>query len=326
MTTAIETAVQTTLETLRARKALTNIYLVACGGSFAQMHLPKYALDRESKTIPADAYSSAEFVLRDPPRLGAGSLVILCSSSGNTPETVEAARFARARGAYTVGLTTKPDSPLAKEVHGAIGYESQQTVGSPDTPGAIMLRLVFGVLRDREDNGKCDALIKSLAALPKIVEAAQEAHAEDVQRWAGNSKREAVIYTMASGPNYGVAYAFAICILQEMQWIHSQGIHSGEYFHGPFEITDEVVPFILLLGRGASRAVDQRALEFTRKFTDRILVLDAADFDFAAVDPAVAEYLEPLVFQPLLRIYAIRLAEERGHPLTVRRYMWKMEY
>ncbi len=24
----------------------------------------------------------------------------------------------------------------------------------------------------------------------------------------------------------------------EMQWLHSNAIHSGEFFHGPFEITD----------------------------------------------------------------------------------------
>lgn len=44
------------------------------------------------------------------------------------------------------------------------------------------------------------------------------------------------------------------------------------------------------------------------------------------MDPAVAEYATPLIFQPLLRTYAEKLGESRGHPLTVRRYMWKMSY
>lgn len=326
MTATIEQSIDAALSALGARPALTNIFLVACGGSFAQMHAPKYAADREARTLVADAYNSAEFVLRDPPRLGEQSLVILCSSSGNTPETVEAASFARSRGAYTIGLTTQPQSPLAQAVDITIGYESQPTLGSADAPTGILLRLVFGVLRDREGNGKYPALLKSLAALPAVVEKAQRERAEDILRWGAASKREPVIYTMASGVNHGVAYSFAICILQEMQWIHSQGIHAGEYFHGPFEITDAIVPFIMLLSAGASRRVDERALSFTRKFTDRVLVLDATTFNLAAFDPSVADYLEPLVFQPVLRMYAIRLAEERGHPLTVRRYMWKMDY
>jgi fructoselysine 6-phosphate deglycase len=123
-----------------------------------------------------------------------------------------------------------------------------------------------------------------------------------------------------------VAYAFAICILQEMQWIHSQGIHSGEYFHGPFEITDHDVSFMVLQGTGPCRGMDERAIAFARKFSERVLVLDAAGFDTTGVDASVWDFLQPLVFQPLLRSYAIRLAEERGHPLTVRRYMWKMDY
>jgi fructoselysine 6-phosphate deglycase len=38
------------------------------------------------------------------------------------------------------------------------------------------------------------------------------------------------------------------------------------------------------------------------------------------------EYLQSMIFTPLLRNYAIRLADDRGHPLTVRRYMWRMDY
>lgn len=327
MTTPAQTAVASALDALAARPKLTEIFLVACGGSFAQMHMPKYALDREARTIVGDAYNSAEFIARAPARLGETSLVVVCSSSGNTPETVEAARFARARGAYVVGLTTKPDgSPLTQVAHTTVPYQHKHVAGDPDAPAASILRLVFGVLAQREGHTGAAALDRGLAALPAVVERVQEAHAADVLRWAAASKREPVIYTMASGANYGVAYAFSICILQEMQWIHSQAIHSGEYFHGPFEITDDIVPFIILMGTGACRKLDERALAFARKFTDRILLLDVETMDTAGIDAAVLEYVQPLIFQPLLRAFAIRLADERGHPLTVRRYMWKMEY
>lgn len=327
MTTPTQKAIEAALSAVAQRGRLTEIFFVACGGSFAQMHAPKYAVDREARTIVADTYNSAEFIARAPARLGASSLVVLCSSSGSTPETVEAARYARERGAYVVGLTTRPDdSPLAEASHIAIGYEHKPTAGDPEAPAAILLRLVFGILENREGHAGNAALLRGLAALPEVVARVQEAHADDVLRWAAASKREPVIYTMASGPNYGVAYAFSICILQEMQWIHSQSIHSGEYFHGPFEITDDIVPFIILMGTGSCRKLDQRALAFARKFTDRILLLDIETMDTTGIEPPVLDYLQPLIFQPLLRAFAIRLSEERGHPLTVRRYMWKMDY
>ena len=69
--------------------------------------------------------------------------------------------------------------------------------------------------------------------------------------------------SMGSGSaNYSVAYSFAICLLMEMQWVNSSAIHSGEYFHGPFEITDRETPFIILMSEGRTRPLDQRASGF----------------------------------------------------------------
>lgn len=48
---------------------------------------------------------------------------------------------------------------------------------------------------------------------------------------------------MGSGAAYGAAYMESICIFMEMQWLDSSSIHTGEYFHGPFEITDANRPF-----------------------------------------------------------------------------------
>ena len=50
---------------------------------------------------------------------------------------------------------------------------------------------------------------------------------------------EPFLYIMGSGASYSQAYGFSICSLQEMQWMDCCYLHSGEYFHGPFECTDE---------------------------------------------------------------------------------------
>lgn len=322
----INNAITEALVAVAKFEAVQTVYLVACGGSLAQMHLPKYFVDREAKVIDAEVCNSAELIARDPKRLGASSVVILCSSSGNTPETVAAAKFAQGKGAHVIGLTTKPQSELAQVADSVVVYVSTPIVGSADSPAGIILRLVAGLVRDREGLAKYDALVAALEQVTPIANAVQEKHAPAVLEWASASKRESVIYTLSSGSNWGVAYGFSICILQEMQWVHSQAIHSGEYFHGPFEVTDFDTSFILLVGLGPARAMDLRVRAFAEKYSQRLLVLDAAEIDMPSVATEVAEYITPLVFQPLMRSYAVRLSEERGHPLTVRRYMWKMEY
>ncbi|MEH7303782.1 SIS domain-containing protein, partial [Neobacillus drentensis] len=53
---------------------------------------------------------------------------------------------------------------------------------------------------------------------------------------------------------------------------------------------------------------------------------DAKDFDFTGVAEEVQGYIAPLVLNYVLRKYADQLAEARNHPLSKRRYMWKVEY
>ena len=68
-----------------------NIYFVACGGSLAYMHNQQYIFDVETG-IPSFVLNSGEFLQRSPKALGSHSLVVTCSHSGNTPETIAATR------------------------------------------------------------------------------------------------------------------------------------------------------------------------------------------------------------------------------------------
>lgn len=124
-----------------------------------------------------------------------------------------------------------------------------------------------------------------------------------------------------------VAYSFSICLLMEMQWINSGSFHDGEFFHGPFEIVEKDVPFLLLMNDGRTRKMDSRALDFLNRFDAKTTVIDAKDFGLSNFVPSsVAEYFSPMVITGVLRVYAEQLSIVRDHPLSQRRYMWKLEY
>ncbi len=326
LTETVDTQITNALKAVAARDSVTDLFFVACGGSYALMLPNQYAVERESASIAGQALNAAEFKARAPKRLGKGSVVILCSHSGTTPETVEAAQIARKAGALTIALTHVPGSPLDVASEYTVNYTHAPMTMSAEHSPAVLARLTFGVLAAREGSKKAADIDAGLAKIGAIVDKAITGQQGAIAAYAEAHKREPVIYTMASGANYGPAYSYAICIYQEMQWIHSACIHAGEYFHGPFEVTDFDVPFVQLVGVGASRPVDERALAFARKYSQRMTVLDAQDLGVAELPAPVAEYLQPLVFSPVLRAYADKLAEAKGHPLTVRRYMWKMEY
>jgi fructoselysine 6-phosphate deglycase len=321
----VDPQVQNVLEALKGR-TINHVYFVACGGSSAIMYPNKYILDREAKNLTSDVYSANEFIHRNPRKLGENSLVVLCSMSGTTPETVAAAAFARQKGALTVGYTNQPTSPLAIESEFVVKYEWGTESVAFNTNLGLLYQLTFGVLNVLEGNDKFDKVINSLTNLQAAFEKSDVQYKDQAFQFGQDYKDEKVIYTMASGANYGIAYSYAICILMEMQWIHSNAVHAGEYFHGPFEIIDKDVPFIILLGLDETRPLDERALDFSKKYGEKLVVLDAKDLDLTGVDEELKGYIAPLVLNNVLRRYAEQLAEARNHPLSKRRYMWKVEY
>ncbi|WP_085524428.1 SIS domain-containing protein [Tuberibacillus sp. Marseille-P3662] len=327
MTTQL-TANEQIQEVLGALKSKTikNVFFVACGGSSALMYPSKYLMDHEAQSIESDLYSSNEFIHRNPAKLGKDSLVILCSHEGKTPETVESVQFAKSKGATTIALTYNPNSPLTTDADFVLRYADRGDNDAFNTNYGVMYQLVTGLLYNQEENNIYQDMLNSLGHLQSVYDRTREQVKQNAEQFGKDYKDEEVIYTMGSGANYGIAYSFAICILMEMQWIHSHAIHAGEYFHGPFEILDKDVPFIILLGLDETRPLEERALKFSKRFGEKLVVLDAKDFDLNGVDESVKKYIAPLILNYVLRLYAEKLADEREHPLSKRRYMWKLEY
>ena len=81
------------------RGSIEEVYWVACGGSLIDLLPAHMLLERESRRIASSAYTAREFCITAPKRLGAHSLVVACSHSGNTPEVLDACALARERGA-----------------------------------------------------------------------------------------------------------------------------------------------------------------------------------------------------------------------------------
>jgi len=302
-----------------------NIFFVACGGSLAYMYNQQYAFDVETG-IPTAVVSSNEFIHRGYKGLGKDSLVVLCSHSGNTPETVAAAEYARKKGALTVAYAHLVDSPLWKAAEYGLQYDWGPETDAYEHRAGMALRFTFGCLEALAPSPKYQAALEAVKGLNDIFARNKAKFAAAADEFGSSHKRERLIYTMGSGPVYGEAYSLSICLFQEMQWIHSSAIHSGEYFHGPFEITDYDVPFVMLKTVGDTRPLDERAHAFLKRYCRKITLIDAADFDWEGVPAELKTSFAAPIFGAVIRCYAERIAEHRGHPLSVRRYMWKMEY
>src|SRR6478736_189340 len=99
------------------------LYFVGSGGSWASMWSGKLLCDR-FVPVPSDVSLSYDLMWRAPKRLGPDAVVFVASYTGQTEDTLEALRFARERGARTVALVGKPDTPIAAEADEALVYSS----------------------------------------------------------------------------------------------------------------------------------------------------------------------------------------------------------
>lgn len=134
------------------------------------------------------------------------------------------------------------------------------------------------------------------------------------------------LYSMGHYIEAGVAYSTASFLFMEMQWISSPTIHSGEFFHGPFELALKDTPYLLFMSDGNTRHLDARAMAFLQRFDTKLTVIDAKDHGLASIASSnVIDYFNPMLITGVTRVYAEKLAEARQHPLTQRRYMWKLE-
>ena len=330
MKTALNADIQVALEMLR-RRPVAHVFLVACGGSLSIMYSGKYFLDRHSSTLTCDIYNADEFVCRDPRKLDARALVILCSQTGTTRETVRAAEHARAKGAAVIGLTLDHTSPLGRAVDAALSYQASYTTGIPidaaDSNYGVLYMLLAGLVSLSQEEDLVPRLLSSLGHLQTAIEKAHVHYAPLFESFAPRFAQRQVIYTTASGTDFGAAYSFAICVLMEMLWINSQAIHADEFFHGPFEIVDRDACFITMIGLDETRRLEERTRDFLFRFgcEENILVLDANKLDLSGIDEHFKGYLVPLIFFDTLWKFACRLAALRDHTmLEGRRYMKKI--
>ena len=271
-------------------------------------------------------YTANEFVYATPKTLGENSLVIVCSHGGNTPESVAAAKLAQQHQAHTITLTHNAQAQLIEYASHNILYAWGNDTNVVDNPMAIILNLCVDTLQQVEGFNNYADFQQGMTQINGVIAHGRQQVADRCQRFAQKYQDEKLFYILSSGASYGHAYGFAICSLMEMQWLHAAPIHSGEYFHGPFEVTDKETPFILLMNEGRTRAMDERALAFLTKYAEKVEVVDAKELGIGVLPPSVVEFFNPVLFYSIMCEYRSALADIRQHPLDTRRYMGLVEY
>nr|WP_255473003.1 SIS domain-containing protein [Planomicrobium sp. CPCC 101079] len=305
------------------KKGYSNIFLIGAGGTIAMMYPYEYIL-KSNSTIEVQAQIAAEFMVMNNRRFSEDSVCIFTSVSGTTEETVAAAKFCKERGATTIALVAEPNTPLTQIVDHCITTGSE--THSFDTFFMLLYMVVFRFMYNNNEFPQYEQFTEEVALLPQAILSSVKAFDAKAEEFAIEHKDTDYHMMVGSGNLWGNTYSYAMCILEEMQWIHAKSIHAAEFFHGTLELVVEDTSVILLKGEDETRPLMDRVERFAEKITKQLTVIDTKDFEMEGISEEFRKHFSVSINWALLSRISVYLERERNHPLTLRRYYRQMAY
>ena len=302
----------------------TNIFFLGTGGAAILMQ-PAVQLLQARSALPVFSPFAAELVLAGSPQLGRGSLVVIPSLSGTTKESIAAFEYARVRGARIVALVGHAGTPLAEAAdHVFVNFAADDT--SSESFYIQSLLLALSVLHHRRETVGYAERLRDLQQLPAALLALKRGFEDEAAGIAAQISRQPFHIFSGAGSSWPQAFYYAMCILEEMQWIRTRPVHASDFFHGTLELVEKGVSIVLLKGEDALRPLVERVEAFARGYTDELVVLDAQSFALPGVSADLRGLISPIVLATALERVSAHLEVIRSHPLTTRRYYKRVAY
>ena len=232
--------------------AVERIWIVACGTSWHAGLVGKYLFEEMVRT-PVQVDIGSEFRYRDP-LVGKNDLFITISQSGETADTLAAAREAKEKGAKVVSIVNVVGSTLARESDGVLYTHCGPEIGVASTKAftaqltaLYLLSLHLARVRHVMKVADGKAWLDRLVQLPALVERVLGREAEIVAIAKRYYKKRNFLF-LGRGINYPIALEGSLK-LKEISYIHAEGYPAGEMKHGPIALIDKDMPVVVLAPR-----------------------------------------------------------------------------
>jgi fructoselysine-6-phosphate deglycase len=301
-----------------------SLFFLGAGGAGVLMQ-PAATLLQNRTRFPVRLAHAAEIVRTDAALLTDRSIVVLPSLSGTTKEAVEVLQFAQSKGAKVISLTGHADSPVAEAADvNFTNFAEDDTSSESFYLQSLLIALSVmeheGVTTDREQ------IVSELALLPDLLIGVKEAFEPRAAQLAAAYADENYHIITAAGLAWPEAWYYGTCILEEMQWIRTRPIHASDFFHGTLELVEPGVSVLLFKGEDSARPLADRVEAFVPEVTEKLNVIDTAEFELSGVSPRVRALISQVLLATVLERLSAHLEVLRDHPLTTRRYYRRVEY
>ena len=311
---------------------IDRILILACGTAYHAGLIGKYAIEQWSK-IAVDVELASEFRYRKP-FLTPKTLVITISQSGETMDTLMAARHAKDLGAATLSICNTMGSSIARESDAVFYTHAGPEIAVASTKALltqiVALKVIALYLAQNNKSlsgAQISAIISELLALPNKVEEILET-VEPLREMTRGFKDATSVLFLGRNAGYPAALEGALK-LKELAYMHAEGFAGGELKHGPIALIEEGTPVIAILPPASSPIAEKmlsNIQEVRARGANVIAIADSSislDVKNIIRIPSCDELLQSILAIVPLQVFAYEMAVARGNDVDQPRNLAK---
>jgi glucosamine--fructose-6-phosphate aminotransferase (isomerizing) len=301
---------------------LNRVAFIGCGTSLHAALIGRYLVEHFAR-LPVDVEIASEFRYRRPV-LDGRILTVPISQSGETADTLAAARYVQEGGSRVVAVCNIVGSSLARQADGVIFTRAGIEIGVASTKtfaaqlaAMLLLSLKLGNVRGMVDEETQSDCMRDLEAAPQLMEQTL-LQADKIRDIARQFAHYSDFLYLGRGLSYPLALEGALK-LKEISYIHAEGYAAGEMKHGPIALIDENMPVVAIAPAGETyekmisnieevRARDGKVISIVTEGDESI----ASNVDAVITIPPAAPWIQPLLVALPLQLLAYYIAVERG--------------
>lgn len=275
------------------------IQIVACGTAYHSGLCAKYAFESLCR-VPVEVCIASEYRYKNP-IIRPNTLVIAISQSGETADTLAAAKLAKERGAYLAAVTNVAYSSLTRIADCVIETRAGAEIAVAATKSfnaqlAVLYSLALLRAGKKEDFSKIACFAKETLQA-----------AEEVRGWTPYFLNAKSVYFIGRGVDYCAALEGSLK-LKEISYLPSEGYAAGELKHGTLALVDEKTPVVAILTQPELAEKTMNAVHETRSRGARVFLITSLP-EAVKSGEATASVLIPAcreIFSPILSVISLQ--------------------
>ncbi len=311
-------------------EGINEIKLCACGTSYHSALTSSYLFERYAK-IRTSVEIASEFRYKEPLMMK-DTLFVVISQSGETADTLETLKMAKAAGLKTLAICNVDNSSMVRLADVSILTRAGIEKGVASTKAFAtqvavfwMLSLYLAQKRNSLTSAEIQQQIIALREVPAAVKVSDDLH-EQLKRLSKRYLHGHGFFFIGRDVFFPLALEGALK-LKEITYFHAEGYPSGEMKHGPIALADPELFTIALLPQHMLYEKTKSNVEELSARDSTICAISDKPFDqaddFIAIDDHRHYMLEFFEMMVVLQLLSMEIAVRLGNDVDMPRNLAK---